>query len=102
MADMYSSFAGFPVAGASLPVIAFFLLGIYASNIFLILASVFLGIGHIGIHLQHKKQAGIRSNTKKHIRIILGIVQVMTAVPLLIVTALSVGFIAARNIKWLS
>ena len=102
MAYMYSSFAGFPVAGASLPVIAFFLLGIYASNIFLILASVFLGIGHIGIHLQHKKQAGIRSNTKKHIRIILGIVQVMTAVPLLIVTALSVGFIAARNIKWLS
>ena len=28
MADMYSSFAGFPVAGASLPVIAFFFLGI--------------------------------------------------------------------------
>ena len=52
LADMYSSFAGFPVAGASLPVVAFFLLGIYASNIFLIGASIIMGIGHIGIHLQ--------------------------------------------------
>ena len=34
MADMYSSYAGFPVAGASLPVIAVLFLGIYASNIF--------------------------------------------------------------------
>ena len=48
MSDMYSSFAGFPVAGASLPVIAILFLGIYASNIFIILASILLGIGHIG------------------------------------------------------
>ena len=57
MADMYSSFAGFPVAGASLPVAALLLLGIYAMNPFIIATSVILGIGHIGIHLNHRKEA---------------------------------------------
>jgi len=56
MVDFYSSILGIPVAGATLPVIAFFLLGIYGSNIFLIIASIILGIGHIGIHLDHKKE----------------------------------------------
>ncbi|MEE3417327.1 MAG: hypothetical protein VZR53_18515, partial [Prevotella sp.] len=51
MEDMYSSFAGFPVAGASLPVFAALSLGIYASNIFIIISVIILGIGHIGIHL---------------------------------------------------
>ena len=54
MKDMYSSFLGIPVAGATLPIIAFLLLGIYGKNIFLILATVILGIGHIGIHLNHR------------------------------------------------
>ena len=53
--DMYSSFAGFPVAGASLPVIAAFLLGLYSGNLIMIAVSIILGIGHIGIHLMHKK-----------------------------------------------
>ena len=57
MADMYSSFAGFPVAGASLPVVALFFLGVYALNPFIIATSVILGIGHIGIHLNHRKEA---------------------------------------------
>ena len=56
MLDQYCSFCGFPVAGATLPVIAFFLLGIYGKNIFLIIATVILGIGHIGIHLAHLKE----------------------------------------------
>lgn len=56
MKDMYCSLLGIPVAGATLPVIAFFLLGIYGKNIFLIMSVIILGIGHIGIHLNHKKE----------------------------------------------
>ena len=64
MKDMYSSFAGFPVAGATLPVVATFLLGLYSLNIILIVCSVILGIGHIGIHILHKKEAiGILSDS---------------------------------------
>lgn len=55
LGDMYSDYCGFPLAGASLPVFAVFLLGVYACNIFLIAASVILGIGHTGIHLMHRK-----------------------------------------------
>ena len=47
---------GIPVAGATLPVVAFLLLGIYGRNIFLIISTIVLGIGHIGIHLNHKKE----------------------------------------------
>ena len=56
LADFYSSFCGVPVAGAVLPVIAFFLLGIYGKVIWLLISTVILGIGHIGIHLKHKKE----------------------------------------------
>jgi hypothetical protein len=44
MTDFYSDFLGIPVAGASLPVAAFFFLGIYGANFFLLLATVILGI----------------------------------------------------------
>lgn len=57
MKDMYSSFAGYPVAGASLPVVAVLLLGLYSLNIILIVCAIILGIGHIGIHLAHRKEA---------------------------------------------
>lgn len=56
MKDMYSSFLGIPVAGATLPVTAFLLLGVYGRNIFLIIAAFVLGIGHIGIHINHSKE----------------------------------------------
>lgn len=56
LADFYSSFLGVPVAGATLPVVAFFLLGIYGKVIWMMIASIVLGIGHIGIHLQHRKE----------------------------------------------
>lgn len=53
LSDFYSSFLGIPVAGATLPVIAFFLLGIYGKIIWMLIATIILGIGHIGIHMQH-------------------------------------------------
>jgi hypothetical protein len=56
LADFYSSYCGVPVAGATLPVVAFFLLGIYGKVIWLMISVVILGIGHIGIHLQHRKE----------------------------------------------
>jgi len=56
LSDFYSSLLGIPVAGATLPVIAFLLLGIYGENLFLIISVIVLGIGHIGIHLNHKKE----------------------------------------------
>lgn len=56
MSDFYSSICGIPVAGATLPVSAFFLLGIYGKNVLLLAAVVILGIGHIGIHLQHRSE----------------------------------------------
>lgn len=54
--DFYSSFLGIPLAGATLPVLAFFLLGIYGKVIWLMISAVVLGIGHIGIHMQHRKE----------------------------------------------
>ncbi len=58
MRDFYSSLLGIPVAGATFPVISFTLLGIYGKNVPLLVAVVLLGIGHIGIHWNHKKEIG--------------------------------------------
>jgi len=56
MQDFYSSILGIPVAGATLPVIAFLLLSVYGKNYILGISVIILGIGHIGIHLQHKME----------------------------------------------
>lgn len=56
MADFYRSLLGIPVSGATLPVAAFLLLGVYGRNIFMIISVIILGIGHIGIHLNHRKE----------------------------------------------
>lgn len=56
LADFYSSLLGVPVAGASFPVAAFLLLGIYGRVIWMVVAALILGVGHIGIHLSHKKE----------------------------------------------
>jgi hypothetical protein len=53
--DFYRSIFAIPVPGATLPVVAFFLLGVYGQVIWLIISSIILGVGHIGIHLQHFK-----------------------------------------------
>ena len=58
MRDFYSSILGIPVAGATLPVLAFMLLAVYGKNIVLGVAVVILGVGHIGIHLMHRKEIG--------------------------------------------
>ena len=57
MKDFYSSILGIPVAGATLPVITVLVLAIYGRNPLLFAAGIILGIGHIGIHLQHRKEA---------------------------------------------
>ena len=54
--DFYNSFYGIPVAGAILPVVAFFFLGIYGRVSWLIVSVIIFGIGHIGIHLQHRRE----------------------------------------------
>lgn len=54
--DFYSSFLGIPVAGAILPVVAFLLLGVYGRVIWFLLSAAVFGIGHIGIHLQHRRE----------------------------------------------
>ena len=56
LVDFYSSFWNIPVAGATLPVLAFLVLGIYGKSFPMIIAISILGIGHIGIHLEHKKK----------------------------------------------
>lgn len=56
LTDFYSSLFGIPVAGATLPVAAFLLFGIYGRVLWMLIAAIILGIGHIGIHLQHKKE----------------------------------------------
>ena len=54
--DFYRSFWGIPVPGASLPVAVFLLLGIYGKVIWMIISIIILGVGHIGIHIQHLKR----------------------------------------------
>lgn len=56
MHDMYANLLLIPLPGATLPVFAFLLLGICANNIFLVISTIILGVGHIGIHLNHKKE----------------------------------------------
>lgn len=56
MKDFYRGFLGMPLALATYPVVAFFLLGIYGGNIIMVVGAVILGIGHIGIHKQHEKE----------------------------------------------
>lgn len=60
MQDFYSSMLGIPVAGATLPVAAFLLLAVYGKNKVLAVAVLILGVGHIGIHLMHRKEIGRR------------------------------------------
>ncbi len=53
--NLYRSFLGIPLPIASLPVMAFLLLGIYGKVIWLIVSALLFGVGHIGIHGQHLK-----------------------------------------------
>ena len=51
--ELHRRFCGVPVPLAVLPVAAFLLLGVYGKVLWLMLAALLLGVGHIGIHLQH-------------------------------------------------
>ena len=56
LTDFYETYLGMPVPDALLPVMAFFLLGIYGKVIWMLIATIALGIGPIGIHLEHGKE----------------------------------------------
>ncbi len=55
MKDFYYDYAGVPLAGATLPVLAALLLSAYGKNLYMLAAAVCLGIGHVGIHYKHWK-----------------------------------------------
>lgn len=55
MRDYYRSLLGIPLAGATLPVAAAGLLSIFCKSPYLAAAAAILGIGHIGIHLGHRR-----------------------------------------------
>lgn len=55
LSDFYSGFCGVPLAGATLPVAAFLLLGVYGRVVWMVASAALLGIGHIGIHAGHKR-----------------------------------------------
>ena len=97
MSDFYSSILKIPVAGATLPVAAFFLLGIYGGNFPMIFSSVILGIGHIGIHIAHRNEVcGKPRKSFIVVRILRGI-----AVFLLVTLFVSISaVIALRNVNY--
>lgn len=96
MKDMYRSILGIPVAGATLPVLAFGLLAIYGSNSFLLIATIILGIGHIGIHLQHRKEVWEKKKRKLPLRILTWIVTLIGVVVIGVI-----GFvIICRNMNY--
>lgn len=97
MEDFYSSFLGVPVAGATLPICAFFLLGIYGSNVFLLISVIILGIGHIGIHLRHKHEIFGKKKSKLPIRILKWIAGVFA----IILISVSVFVIGCRNVNYI-
>ena len=71
MKDFYRGFLGMPLALATYPVIAFYLLGVFGGNIIMILGSVILGIGHIGIHAQHAREVyGKKAKSRLPLRIL--------------------------------
>ena len=59
IADMYRPLGPIPIPLASLPVCALFLLGIWYQSPITLAAAIVLGIGHIGIHLGHVRDASI-------------------------------------------
>ena len=103
MQDYYRSFLGIPVAGATLPVIAFFLLGIYGGNIVMLIGTIILGIGHIGIHKQHEKEVnGPKKKKKLGVRIITGFLKAVCILLAVLIGGSFVFCIAVRNYRQIS
>ena len=57
---MYSPLGPIPVPLASLPVAGILLLGVWQQSPVTVAASIVLGIGHIGIHLEHLRELSAR------------------------------------------
>lgn len=100
MKDFYRSLCGIPVAGATLPVIAFTLLGIYGGNMLMLIGSIILGVGHIGIHLQHRREVyGPKKKKKLPARIIFGILKGIGILLLVAVIGFFAFAITGRNVR---
>ena len=103
MQDFYRGFCGMPLALATYPVFAFYLLGVYGGNMFMIFGSVILGIGHIGIHAQHAREVfGKKPKKKLSVRIALGLLKwILIAAVAIILIALNtvIAFRCGRQIK---
>ena len=56
LASMYEPLGPVPIPLASLPVVAFALLGVWYLSPVTVASAVILGIGHIGIHLEHLRE----------------------------------------------
>ena len=97
MKDFYSSFCGVPVAGATLPVLAFLFLGIYGCNLFMIIAVTILGIGHIGIHLGHRKEVCLSQKKSVLIRLLRGVI-LFVLILIFVVILVTIG---AKNYLWI-
>lgn len=98
MSDYYKSICGIPVAGATLPVCAFFLLGIYGSNAFLLVAVVILGIGHIGIHLQYRNEILGKPKGRLPIRILKWVGEFVG----IVFIAMNILIIGCRNANYMN
>ena len=102
MKDFYRGILGIPVAGATLPVVAFFLLGVYGGNSIMTMGSIILGIGHIGIHLQHRKEVyGPKQKREQPARAIFAILKVAAILIAVVVVGGFTFLIAGRNINQL-
>lgn len=97
MQDFYSSICKIPVAGATLPVYAFFLLGLYGVNFPLMVSTIILGIGHIGIHRNHQKEVSERKKASIFSYICKGIGFTILGIFLLI----STGIVGLKNATYL-
>lgn len=96
MSDFYRSICGIPVAGATLPVCAIYVLGIYGSNVFLLLSVLILGIGHIGIHIQHRNQIIQKPKSKLPIQILKWAGRIFS----ILLISISVLIIGCRNANY--
>lgn len=64
LSDFYRRFLIFYIGLFILPIMSFLMLAIYGKNIYLLISAVILGIGHIGIHIQHIKNIGVKYKEK--------------------------------------
>lgn len=56
---MYQPLGPIPIPIASLPVAALVLLGVWYQSPITVIAAIILGIGHIGIHLEHLRELSV-------------------------------------------